>query len=1611
MASRTWTCIYVQALLVCGSLNTITMKVAFTMSGTADGHTERFEKPWLMTFIMFVSMTLALPFDAGMWKRSAPPEPLLGQVADHWRGKVIKVMIPAFFDILATGLCCMGFLYIPASVWQLLRGAEIVFAAIFAVTCLHRRLYCFQYIGLAFCVAGIFFVGLASVWGGDSEEEEADGKDSGNSEMLLLGICLALAGQVVQAAQAVAEEWLLQDVDLPGLQVVGFEGVWGSLAMLAFVFPTLYTLPGQDHGRAEDEGNAFQLLRSNPMLSALMALYIFSCATYNISGIAVTGALSAVHRVMIEALRSLIVWAFGLGVHYLVDDKSPFGETWTPYSWLEVAGFVLLMIGQVIYGAMLKIPRLYYPPAEEISHDVVASPGSLRNLSAAPYARLVSPGSNDGRAQSPVRIAFKKAEDAVQVFPYCSRVATSWFNNDNGLAGMTMLEKTHVTVDSWAFSSQHGLILKRPVALLIRVLQCLEAESLLEATLLCRDVAAAVKPAEYWLWRQLFEKERRSDEWADESEEPESGALRKAEELLGSGSELSAKLAFRLRRYLARRRMPSLPDALRCAADHGHQAVLELLLHLRADPNVPADTGAYGVGFTQVGAYPLHLAAKRGRLEVMEVLLKAGASIDAADQNGRTGLMVAAASGQHAAILWLLCHRAAADCMTHYGYTALHYAALVPRPEVVHALLEGRASSNVVDREGRSALHAALSTLPRARTEGLVMTTSFDPSGIGDEYCYENDISHGYRRNEQEEAQVQAVQKAVTALVRHGADASQRDCSGRSAIDVVQDCLLESDAHIGINGWTCRAEKVGVDTSTGEAHFEKRVWHILARQGQVPKWTQQRCAIKRATTADKRQCVAVTEHCEKGEWCALPDNFLSANEAFEFALLRINEMRQKCYGFTLAPVRRQDYTVAGTVRKDMEGYSIYKLLLKPTNKFVPTAVEVEVAHLHRITDLSIFQVTKVKPLACSLFSAADDAELLIPTNWQEAKEAAETARTVFNEQRKTFCPERPQLQLLRILAAARQPAEGKVLRLQLEMREEIEAFGRSSGSFEEQVLVSYALDHSVPEEMALAPEVYAGRYPCKMVHQEDEQTALDFFNASRRLGGQVPERRLSWDPTSASEAAAAAGRDHQLERPFEEQGLDLPDNFDPRVEKTLCFPRGISRHQGSCGSSWAFAATAVASFRECLVKLHGGEEPASLSFLSAQELVSCSAHHGCSGGSAAEAFYYMKQHGVARETCSPYRMRCFHDQSTISMEAADFKTAVAHAKSSEAATMCHEDADTETTSCKCLPSVFHLTSAVACDLLPAACPKTRLPSYFKILGIMEGNTVPELERHMMQELITDGPLYVSFLLYQDFFDSTSWSESGIYEHKHGDALGRHGAALIGWGTDMNSRDYWLLLNSFGMEWQQGGYFKVLRGDTATELLHYGAWGADFQLTEDEKKRAPAIFAVEVSFSPVPLRHGIASEPLTELAHVWLRVAFATDEPAKALVRVLGLASGMSAEVSENLTTANIDKLGDVEGGEGHIVQIDLMKHDLLGDRLELRVWASDKAENTGSWGPVAFDVPALEVFRKSLSGVETSRRLEDGGQVFSPVLQKESMRVHADPRWEVDSHDGLELHI
>jgi len=60
--------------------------------------------------------------------------------------------IPTFFDLIATVLMNIGLLSVTASVYQMMRGAEMLFAALFAVSFLHRKLNRMHFLGILCCV-------------------------------------------------------------------------------------------------------------------------------------------------------------------------------------------------------------------------------------------------------------------------------------------------------------------------------------------------------------------------------------------------------------------------------------------------------------------------------------------------------------------------------------------------------------------------------------------------------------------------------------------------------------------------------------------------------------------------------------------------------------------------------------------------------------------------------------------------------------------------------------------------------------------------------------------------------------------------------------------------------------------------------------------------------------------------------------------------------------------------------------------------------------------------------------------------------------------------------------------------------------------------------------------------------------------------------------------------------------------------------------------------------------------------------------------------------------------------------------------------------------------
>lgn len=381
---------YVSCMIISGTVNTLTTKMQFaTSSINSDGHLVPFSKPWFATFNMLAAMALVGIVDKCI-RTCCPADNLtpdsqyvaLGKDESmSYKKKVMLVSFPAGFDLLATGFSCIGMLYIPASIWQMLKGGSIIFCGIFSVTFLKRKLYAFSWLGLILVVCGLALVGLSSVLG------TAATGDSGDASSLYMGMGFVMAGQVVQAAQVICEEWLMKDVDLPGMQIVGWEGIWGTLMMIFVVYPLLFVLPGDDHGHQEDIVDTLVMVKNSMPLAGLVGVYLISCGSFNASGIAVTGALSATHRMMMDASRTSVIWVCALLVHYHIDPSSTLGEAWTSYSYLQLVGFLILVVGQAVYGEIIKVPGLYYPPPVAFDANAFASPGSLHVASPLPRCR------------------------------------------------------------------------------------------------------------------------------------------------------------------------------------------------------------------------------------------------------------------------------------------------------------------------------------------------------------------------------------------------------------------------------------------------------------------------------------------------------------------------------------------------------------------------------------------------------------------------------------------------------------------------------------------------------------------------------------------------------------------------------------------------------------------------------------------------------------------------------------------------------------------------------------------------------------------------------------------------------------------------------------------------------------------------------------------------------------------------------------------------------------------------------------------------------------------------------------------------------------------------
>jgi len=177
--------------------------------------------------------------------------------------RVLLLALPAVCDIIGTTLMNVGLLFVVPSIYQMTRGALVLFVGLFSVIFLKRKLYLYQWFALFTVVTGVAIVGLAGALFKDHKaaassvelvkdmviRQVTELAEHPDTLRTIIGICLIAGAQIFTAFQFVLEEFILENYALEPLKVVGWEGIFGfsvtAIAMIVMYFAVGRTNAGR----------------------------------------------------------------------------------------------------------------------------------------------------------------------------------------------------------------------------------------------------------------------------------------------------------------------------------------------------------------------------------------------------------------------------------------------------------------------------------------------------------------------------------------------------------------------------------------------------------------------------------------------------------------------------------------------------------------------------------------------------------------------------------------------------------------------------------------------------------------------------------------------------------------------------------------------------------------------------------------------------------------------------------------------------------------------------------------------------------------------------------------------------------------------------------------------------------------------------------------------------------------------------------------------------------------------------------------------------------------------------------------------------------------------
>ncbi|EOD19326.1 hypothetical protein EMIHUDRAFT_242941 [Emiliania huxleyi CCMP1516] len=315
LRKQTRQCMLAVGMFLSGTANTITIKAAMsTLAVGRDGGDPRpFDHPFVVAGFMFVGEISCLLVHYMTRARGC-----------RKRYNTNVCALPAMFDISAT--CIM-----------------------------YRRLWPFHWCALFSVCVGAAVVGYASLLVAPAEAGGASPADGEHGLwQRLRGDALVVVSQLFVATQMCIEERFVTGHDMPALLTVGCEGLWGLFGLFVLLAHT----PGAHGHPVEDTIDALAQIHNSPRVLAFLVANACSIAA------------SAAYRMVLDSMRTIGVWAFGLAFA---------GESFHP---LQLVGFAFLALGAMLYNEAVALPCSAAYPSERQREEDKARLAERRLVSA-----------------------------------------------------------------------------------------------------------------------------------------------------------------------------------------------------------------------------------------------------------------------------------------------------------------------------------------------------------------------------------------------------------------------------------------------------------------------------------------------------------------------------------------------------------------------------------------------------------------------------------------------------------------------------------------------------------------------------------------------------------------------------------------------------------------------------------------------------------------------------------------------------------------------------------------------------------------------------------------------------------------------------------------------------------------------------------------------------------------------------------------------------------------------------------------------------------------------------------------------------------------------------